>query len=53
MTNEEIRETWEDFYGNEAFEIFDHEQIDNATVEQALGPEVATEYASWVYCNLK
>ncbi len=53
MIPDEIRDTWEDFYGDDAFEIFDHHSIDNAAIEQTLGAEVASEYSHWIYCNMK
>lgn len=52
MNSEEIRQTYEQ-YGSDAFEMFDHDRIDNANVEIACGPEVGREYSSWVYFNLK
>lgn len=53
MTSDEIRGTWEDFYGSEAFEIFDLAMIDNAIIAEVLGEEVEREYASWIYLNIK
>lgn len=53
MTADEIRETWEDFYGSDALEIFDHHRVDNATIGEVLGQEAATEYSHWIYCNMK
>jgi hypothetical protein len=53
MTSDEIRDTWEDFYGNDAFDIFDHNRTDNATIGEVLGQDVASEYSSWIYNNLK
>ena len=53
MTADEIRETWEYLYGRDAFEVFDHQQVDNATIKQVLGQEVACDYSSWIYFYLK
>ncbi len=53
MTPDEIRETWEDFHGSDAFEIFDHQMIDNATIGEVLGQEVATDYSHWIYITQK
>lgn len=53
MTHDEIRDTWEDFHGSDAFEIFDHDQVDNATIAEVLGQETASEYSHWIYCNIK
>lgn len=53
MTPAEIRQLYEELSSPEFFEAMDAGMVDNATIEEALGPEVAQEYASWVYINLK
>jgi hypothetical protein len=53
MTYDEIRETWGDLSAPEAFEAFEAAGVDNATVADAIGQEVAQEYAHWIYLNLK
>jgi hypothetical protein len=49
---EKIRELWDE-YGYEVFEIFDVDRIDNATIGEVLGQDVASEYSRWIYNNLK
>ncbi len=53
MTPDEIRHLYEELSSSEFFEAMDTAMVDNATIEEALGPEVAQEYSNWIYFNIK
>ncbi len=48
----DILATWDECPAEEAFAIFSLEGYDNATIADALGQKVASEYAHWISANL-
>ena len=53
MSDDEIRDTWEELSTDEAFEAFDCEGSEPDVVERVLGKIAAIDYGNWIYTNLK
>ena len=53
MTTDEIKATWDELSEAEAFEAFDADSVDNATIVRVLGENVADDYSGWQYINIK
>ena len=53
MDKKAIIKTYAKLSANEAFEVFDSNDVDFDMIEEALGKDVAGVYVNWIYENLK
>jgi len=53
MTDDEIRDTYEELSEDEAFEAFNSDSTDPDQIERVLGEGVMRSYSLWTYLHIK